>query len=124
MAPQVSKTRLAGWLGMILWTCWIVGRTSWTVQNVAGCIWLTAASFLALNTILHLVYGRTVFLYLAHFLGPLVVVILVPLLSHGGVRARVLVVALVALALFGNVTTYLTALEIVESLFRSMYAAS
>jgi hypothetical protein len=62
----------AGW-GLLLLAA--AGAVAWRARSVPTLVWISLA-FLCLNTAIHLVYGARVFLYAAHFLGPLLLVVL------------------------------------------------
>ncbi|WP_103336390.1 hypothetical protein [Pseudotabrizicola formosa] len=113
---MVGQSAMVGWLGLIGWAGWALIRNPLVGQEAARRIWLTAVGFLGLNTMLHLIYGKTVFLYLAHFVGPLVLVIVAPVLMQGWIRARLLVAAVVVLAMISNAMSYLVALDMAETL--------
>lgn len=113
---------MAGLLAAILWIGLATGGVIRLVQVAAGreaaameftnhqrTLLKVAALFLALNTALHLIYGETVFLYLAHFIGPTLLVTLCLILGRGtpnmrtGLRFAVLVMVLLAsVANFGT----------------------
>ena len=112
----VGQIALAGWLGLTGWAWWTVIGNPWTGQEDAKRIWLTVVGFLGLNTLLHLIYGKTVFLYLAHFTGPLALTIVVPVLMQGGVLSRLVVAVLAVLAIVNNALSYLAALDMAETL--------
>lgn len=120
----VGQIAMAGWLGLIGWAGWTLIRNPWTGQEDAQRIWLTVAGFLGLNTLLHLIYGKTVFLYLAHFIGPLALTIVVPVLMQGGVRARLVVAVVAVLAIISNTMSYLAAMGMAETLLLGLTVGS
>jgi hypothetical protein len=106
---------LAGWVVLIL-----AAGVAWLRRPVHDATPTIAAVFVLLNTLLHLAYGATVFLYLAHFLGPVVLLVAGGLLRGPQTPPpglRLLVAAVAILALYANVTTFQAALGMAEEIF-------
>lgn len=124
-AGPLGLAALAGWCVVVAIAAWRLlaslprpaTRPEGGSASGTPAVTSTALLFLAANGTLHLVYGSAVFLYLAHFVGPAVLVAAGTALQGGATGARIGVALLAVLSLAANLGTFTTSNALAQETF-------